>query len=84
MGSVLITHSSGLRGQVVPLASPDPQFHHRSCRTDSLDHRCRLSRDLFPHWHIVSGTCDTREEMLKRDGTGVILAGEQKSFVKRT
>jgi hypothetical protein len=21
------------------------------------------SRDLFPHWHIVSGTCDTREEV---------------------
>jgi hypothetical protein len=35
---------------------------------------------LFPHWHIVSGTCDTREEMLKHDGTGVILAGEQKSL----
>jgi hypothetical protein len=29
------------------------------------------SRDLFPHWHTVSGTCDTRDEVLKRDGTGV-------------
>jgi hypothetical protein len=29
------------------------------------------SRDKFPHWHTVSGTCDTREEVLKRDGTGV-------------
>ncbi|HEY0472450.1 MAG TPA: HNH endonuclease family protein [Kribbella sp.] len=31
------------------------------------------SRDLFPHWHTVSGTCNTREEVLKRDGTGVTV-----------
>ena len=31
------------------------------------------SRDLFPHWIIKSGTCDTREEVLKRDGTGVTV-----------
>jgi hypothetical protein len=30
------------------------------------------NRDLFPHWHIVSGTCDTRETVLKRDGTSVV------------
>src|SRR4051794_22306459 len=29
------------------------------------------SRDRFPHWIIISGTCDTRETVLKRDGTGV-------------
>ncbi|WP_018653737.1 HNH endonuclease family protein [Actinomadura flavalba] len=29
------------------------------------------SRDLFPHWITVSGTCNTRETVLKRDGTGV-------------
>ncbi|WP_432935377.1 HNH endonuclease family protein [Kribbella sp. CA-253562] len=31
------------------------------------------SRDLFPHWSTVSGTCDTRDEVLKRDGTGVTV-----------
>ncbi len=30
------------------------------------------SRDKFPHWHTVSGTCDTRETVLKRDGTSVV------------
>ncbi len=30
------------------------------------------SRDLFPHWHTVSGTCNTRETVLKRDGTSVV------------
>ncbi|MGY4766131.1 HNH endonuclease family protein [Kribbella sp. CWNU-51] len=31
------------------------------------------SRDLFPHWITQSGTCDTREQVLKRDGTGVTV-----------
>jgi hypothetical protein len=29
------------------------------------------SRDLFPHWNTVSGACNTRETVLKRDGTNV-------------
>jgi hypothetical protein len=32
------------------------------------------SRDLFPHWIIQSGTCDTRETVLKRDGTSVVTS----------
>jgi hypothetical protein len=31
------------------------------------------SRDLFPHWITISGTCNTRETVLKRDGTGVVV-----------
>ena len=30
------------------------------------------SRDKFPHWITQSGSCDTREVALKRDGTGVV------------
>ncbi|MFE2522643.1 HNH endonuclease family protein [Streptomyces sp. NPDC059382] len=30
------------------------------------------SRDLFPHWSTVSGTCNTREAVLKRDGANVV------------
>ncbi len=30
------------------------------------------SRDLFPHWSTVSGACNTRETVLKRDGSGVV------------
>lgn len=30
------------------------------------------SRNLFPHWITISGNCDTRETILKRDGTGVV------------
>jgi Protein of unknown function (DUF1524) len=30
------------------------------------------SRDKFPHWITQYGTCDTREVVLKRDGTNVV------------
>lgn len=32
------------------------------------------SRDQFKTWDIISGTCDTRETVLKRDGTDVVTA----------
>jgi len=34
------------------------------------------NRDLFPHWITVSGSCNTREEVLKRDGTGVTVGSD--------
>jgi hypothetical protein len=30
------------------------------------------SRDLFPHWSTQSGSCNTREVVLKRDGVDVV------------
>ncbi|MER7124397.1 HNH endonuclease family protein [Streptomyces goshikiensis] len=30
------------------------------------------SRTLFPHWSTVSGACNTRETVLKRDGKNVV------------
>ncbi|WP_237742685.1 HNH endonuclease family protein [Actinopolymorpha alba] len=33
------------------------------------------SRDLFPHWITISGTCNTRETVLKRDGSNVVVDG---------
>ncbi|GAB1640855.1 HNH endonuclease family protein [Krasilnikovia sp. MM14-A1259] len=30
------------------------------------------SRDLFPHWITISGSCNTRETVLKRDGDSVV------------
>ena len=33
------------------------------------------SRDLFPHWITITGKCNARETVLKRDGTCVIVDG---------
>ncbi|MEU0487000.1 hypothetical protein ABZ260_48575 [Streptosporangium sp. NPDC006013] len=30
-------------------------------------------RSLFNHWITISGTCNTRETVLKRDGVGVVV-----------
>ncbi|MBF8187008.1 HNH endonuclease [Nonomuraea sp. K274] len=35
-------------------------------------HGSTYNRDLFPHWITISGACDTREQVLKRDGTNVV------------
>ncbi|MEZ7006114.1 HNH endonuclease family protein [Streptomyces sp. AD55] len=36
------------------------------------ENRTGYKRDLFPHWITQSGTCNTRETVLKRDGTNVV------------
>jgi Protein of unknown function (DUF1524) len=36
-------------------------------------HTTTYDRRLFPTWDIISGTCDTRETVLKRDGTSVVV-----------
>ncbi|MFD3496257.1 HNH endonuclease family protein [Streptomyces sp. NPDC058690] len=41
--------------------------------TVSAEHsRTGYSRDLFPHWITISGACNTRETVLKRDGSSVV------------
>lgn len=34
------------------------------------------SRDLFAHWITISGTCNTRETVLERDGSGVSVGAD--------
>ncbi|MBT2676968.1 HNH endonuclease [Streptomyces sp. ISL-14] len=40
--------------------------------TVATEDRTGYDRDLFPHWITQSGTCNTREVVLKRDGTNVV------------
>ena len=35
-------------------------------------HQSSYDRDLFPHWITISGACNTREQVLKRDGNDVV------------
>jgi hypothetical protein len=34
------------------------------------------SRDEFPHWNTVSGSCSAREWVLRRDGSGVTVGSD--------
>jgi hypothetical protein len=40
--------------------------------TVAAEDRTGYDRDLFPHWITVSGACNTRETVLKRDGSNVV------------
>ncbi|MPY54939.1 HNH endonuclease family protein [Streptomyces acidicola] len=40
--------------------------------TVATENRTGYNRDLFPHWITISGSCDTRETVLKRDGSNVV------------
>jgi hypothetical protein len=42
--------------------------------TVATEVRTGYDRDLFPHWITISGTCNTRETVLKRDGTNVVVS----------
>jgi hypothetical protein len=37
------------------------------------------SRDRFTHWITISGTCNTRETVLRRDGSNVVTDSECRS-----
>ncbi|MDT0347631.1 HNH endonuclease family protein [Streptomyces litchfieldiae] len=40
--------------------------------TVATEDRTGYNRDLFPHWITQSGTCNTREVVLRRDGSNVV------------
>ncbi len=40
--------------------------------TVATENRTGYNRDLFPHWITISGACNTRETVLKRDGSNVV------------
>ncbi|KAF8063531.1 hypothetical protein FPV67DRAFT_1507045 [Lyophyllum atratum] len=62
----------------VPRALPTPvsgataRTYLASLKVEAENDVPAYDRTLFYHWHTVSGTCDTRETVLKRDGTSVV------------
>ncbi len=44
-----------------------------SLTVSAESHASTYDRDLFPHWITISGACNTREQVLKRDGTSVVV-----------
>ena len=71
--------------QALPAPNPEPmptppnipssstaQSQLAALRVAAQGPQTGYSRDLFPHWSTVSGACNTREVVLKRDGTNVV------------
>ncbi|MCN9243605.1 HNH endonuclease family protein [Streptomyces sp. RY43-2] len=66
-----------LNGPTASAALPTPiaastARTYLSSLTVAAEDRTGYDRSLFPHWITISGTCDTRETVLKRDGSNVV------------
>ncbi|QPP08324.1 HNH endonuclease [Streptomyces bathyalis] len=58
-----------------PIAASTARSYLSSMPATTEHSRDGYSRDLFPHWINISGNCNTRETVLKRDGSGVVTDG---------
>ncbi|MFV2013380.1 MULTISPECIES: HNH endonuclease family protein [unclassified Micromonospora] len=55
-----------------------PSYSTALSRLNSLtvaaeSHQSSYNRSLFPHWITITGSCNTREQVLKRDGSNVVV-----------
>ncbi|RDB24084.1 hypothetical protein Hypma_008565 [Hypsizygus marmoreus] len=75
---VLLGAVSSVLASPLPRALPTPvsgataRSYLASLTVAAENNSPAYDRALFVHWHTVSGSCDTRETVLKRDGTSVV------------
>ncbi|KUM90968.1 HNH endonuclease family protein [Streptomyces pseudovenezuelae] len=75
--TALIASVAVLNGPTASAALPTPVSAatartYLASLTVATENRTGYDRDLFPTWITISGTCNTREYILKRDGTNVV------------
>ncbi|MFI6338009.1 HNH endonuclease family protein [Streptomyces sp. NPDC050535] len=73
----LIAMAGILNGPTASAALPTPVSAatartYLASLTVATEDRTGYDRDLFNHWITISGTCNTRETVLKRDGSSVV------------
>lgn len=65
---------TGSPAEAYPPDPPDPETSRANLDAlvvETEGNGDGYDRDLFPHWDTVEGSCDTRETVLQRDGSGV-------------
>jgi hypothetical protein len=55
-----------------PIAASTARSYLSGMTATAETHSSTYDRTLFPTWITISGTCDTREYVLKRDGSNVV------------
>ncbi|WP_020136488.1 HNH endonuclease family protein [Streptomyces sp. 351MFTsu5.1] len=75
--TALIASVAVLNGPTASAALPTPVSaatarSYLASLTVATENRTGYNRDLFPTWITISGTCNTREYILKRDGSNVV------------
>ncbi|WP_406140269.1 HNH endonuclease family protein [Streptomyces sp. NBC_01089] len=68
----LVTAPSAQAALPTPVSAATARTYLSSLTVAAEGSSSGYSRDKFPHWITQSGTCDTREVVLKRDGTNVV------------
>jgi hypothetical protein len=83
--AVLLAASAALAAPIEPVVSrrgnlPTPvsvataRTYLSQLTVEAESNSPAYDRDLFNHWITISGTCNTRETVLKRDGSGVVTS----------
>ncbi|MFF3174954.1 HNH endonuclease family protein [Streptomyces sp. NPDC057900] len=67
----LLTAPSAQAAMPTPVAASTARTYLSQLTVQAEGSSDGYSRDKFPHWITQSGACDTREVVLKRDGTNV-------------
>ncbi|MGW2474397.1 HNH endonuclease family protein [Streptomyces sp. NPDC001665] len=67
----LLTAPSAQAAMPTPIAASTARTYLSELTVKAEGSSSGYSRDKFPHWITQSGACDTREVVLKRDGTNV-------------
>ncbi|WP_371494064.1 HNH endonuclease family protein [Kitasatospora sp. NBC_00374] len=69
----LLTATSGTAQAALPTpVSAATARSYLASLTVAVENRTGYNRDLFNHWITISGACNTREWILKRDGSNVV------------
>jgi hypothetical protein len=55
-----------------PVSASTARSYLNSIRIQAESNNPAYSRDYFNHWITISGSCNTRETVLKRDGSNVV------------
>ncbi|KAH8118645.1 hypothetical protein DFH11DRAFT_1686750 [Phellopilus nigrolimitatus] len=62
-----------IRSLPTPISATTARAYLASLTVATDSNSPAYSRDEFKTWDTISGTCDTRETVLKRDGTNVVV-----------
>jgi hypothetical protein len=71
-GATLLTAPAAQAAMPTPVSGATARSYLATLTVRAEGSSSGYSRDLFPHWITQSGACNTREVVLKRDGTNVV------------
>jgi hypothetical protein len=69
--ALLTTAGSAEAALPTPISASTARTYLSGMTATAETHASTYDRTLFPSWITISGTCNTREYVLKRDGVGV-------------